>query len=67
MVQSIVSCKELSQKKRVNFDEVFSPVAKHSSIRIPLAMVYAFDLKLEQFDVKIIFLHDKLEEQIYIS
>ena len=45
---------------------MFSLVVKHSSIRVLLAMVALFDLKVEQLDVKIAFLHDELEEQIYM-
>ena len=47
--------------------EVFSPVVKHSSIRILLALVAQFDLELVQLDVKTAFLHDDLEEKIYMS
>ncbi|KAK3036693.1 hypothetical protein RJ639_031561 [Escallonia herrerae] len=39
---------------------------KHTSIRVLLAMVTLYDLKLEQLDVKIAFLHGELEEQIFI-
>lgn len=48
------------------FNEVFSPVVKHSSIRVLLAMVALFDLELEQLDVKTAFLHGELEERIYM-
>jgi hypothetical protein len=44
----------------------FSPVVKHSSIRVLLAMVALFDLELEQPDVKTVFLHGELEETIYM-
>lgn len=40
---------------------------KHSSIRVMLAMVAMFDLELEQLDVKTIFLHGELEDQIYMQ
>lgn len=55
------------QKKDVNFNEVFSPVVNHSSIHVILAMITIFDLKLEKLDVKIVFLHDELEKQIYMQ
>lgn len=45
---------------------MFSPVVKHSSIRVLLAMVALFDLELEQLDVKTAFLHGELEERIYM-
>jgi len=40
---------------------------KHSSIRILLALVAQYELKLDQLDVKTAFLHDNLEEDIYMS
>jgi hypothetical protein len=50
----------------MDFNEVFSPVVRHSSIRVLLAMVALYDLELEQLDVKIAFLHGELEETIYM-
>lgn len=58
--------KGYTQKEVVDFNEVFSPVVKHSSIRILLVMVASSNLKLEQLDVKKAFLHGELEEQIYM-
>ena len=46
---------------------VFSPVVKHSSISILLALVVQFDLELAQLNVKTAFIHGDLEEEIYIS
>jgi len=45
----------------------FSPVVKHTSIRILLAIVVQFDLELEQMDVKTMSLHGALEEKIYMK
>jgi len=53
--------------KVINYNEVFSPAVKHSSIRILLALVAQYKLKLDQFDVKTAFLHGDLEEEIYMS
>jgi len=54
-------------KNRVDFNEVFSPVVCHTSIRVLLALVALQDLKLEQLDVKTTFFHGELEEQIYMQ
>ena len=54
--------KGYTQKEGMNFNEVFSLVVKHSSIRVLFIMVALFDLKLEQLDIKIVFLHSELEE-----
>ena len=45
----------------------FSLVVKHTSIQMLLAIVVQFDLELEQMDVKTTFLHDELEEKIYME
>jgi len=37
------------------------------SIWMLLAIVALFDLELEQVDVKTVFLHDELEEMIYMK
>jgi hypothetical protein len=55
-----------SQREGIDFNEVFSPIVRHSSICVLLAMVALYDLELEQLDVKTIFLHSELEEIIYM-
>ena len=59
--------KGYAQKEGIDYNEVFSPVVKHASIRILLALVAQFDLELAQLDVKTAFLHGDLEEEIYMS
>ena len=58
--------KSFSQKHGVDFDEIFSLVVKMSSIQIFLGLVTSLALELEQLDVKTAFLHDDLEEEIYM-
>ena len=58
--------KGFSQKHGVDFDEIFSPVVKMSSIRVVLGLVASLDLELEQLDVKTAFLHGDLKEEIYM-
>jgi len=55
------------QKEGIDFNEVFSPVVKHRSIKILMAMVVEFDLVLEQMDVKTTFLYGKLDEVILMK
>ena len=59
--------KGYSQRKGIDYDEIFSPVVRHTSIRVVLALVASWDMHLEQMDVKIAFLHGDLEEQIYME
>ena len=45
----------------------FSPMVRHTSIRIVLGLVAHFDMQLEQMDVKTTFLHGDLEELVYMD
>lgn len=55
-----------TQVEGVDFTEVLSPVVKHTSIRILLALTAFHDWELHQLDVKTTFLHRDLEEAIYM-
>ena len=66
-VQSQTCGEGVSQKKGIDFDEIFSPVVKMTSIRTILSLVAAEDLHIEQLDVKTTFLHGDLEEEIYME
>ena len=59
--------KGYSQRKGADYDEIFSPVVRHTSIRVVLAMVAHLDMELEQMDVKTAFFQGDLEEQIYME
>jgi len=58
--------KGFAHKKGIDFDEIFSPLVKMTSIRTILSLVVVEDLHLEQLDVKTTFLHGDLEEEIYM-
>ena len=51
----------------IYFGDIFSLVSKVASIRLHLSVVVAFDFEVEQMDVKAIFLHRDLEEEIYMK
>lgn len=59
--------KGYSQREIIDFNEILSPIVKHTSIRVILPLVVAYNLELEQMDVKTAFLHGHLEENIYMS
>ena len=56
-----------TQREGIDYNEVFSPIIKYSSIQILLALVAQYELELDHLDVKIAFLHGELEEEIYMS
>jgi hypothetical protein len=59
--------KGYSQVEGVNFNEIFSPVAKLISIRVLMSLVATFDFDIEKKDVKTTFLHGDMEEEIYMK
>ena len=59
--------KGYAQKEGVDYNEIFSPVVKHVSIRYLMSIVVQEDMELEQLDVKTAFLHGDLEEEIYMT
>jgi hypothetical protein len=59
--------KGFSQIPDIDYNDVFSPVVKHSSIRALLGIVAMHDLELEQSDVKTAFLHGDSEQEIYMD
>ena len=59
--------KGFSQVRGVDFEEVFSPVARAESIRIIVAMAAQFKWKLHHLDIKSAFLNGYIEEDIYVN
>jgi hypothetical protein len=58
--------KGFAQNKGIDFDEIFYPVVKMTSIRTILSLVVVEYLHLEQLDVRKKILHGELEEEIYM-
>jgi hypothetical protein len=55
------------QKQGVDFEEVYAPVSKQTTVKALLAVCAEKDLELEQLDVKTAFLNGHLEEEIYMQ
>ena len=58
--------KGFQQKEGINYNEIFSPMVKLTTIRTVLTLVARDDLYLELMGVKMAFLHGDLEEKIYM-
>ena len=59
--------KGFSQVRGIDFEEVFSPVARAESIQIIIVMAAQFKWKLHHLDVKSEFLNGYIEEDIYVD
>ncbi|GJX88498.1 retrovirus-related pol polyprotein from transposon TNT 1-94 [Tanacetum coccineum] len=55
-----------TQRAGIDYNEVFSPVVRHTSIRVILALTACKDYELEHLDVKTAYLLENLEEVIYM-
>lgn len=59
--------KGFSQKEGIDFDEMFSPVARYITIRIVLTLASFHRWKLMQMDVCTAFLNGTIDEKVYIK
>ncbi|GJU81448.1 ribonuclease H-like domain, reverse transcriptase, RNA-dependent DNA polymerase [Tanacetum coccineum] len=51
---------------KIDFDEVFTPVARLETIRLLIALVGKKGWKIHHLDVKTAFLHIELKEEVYV-
>jgi Reverse transcriptase (RNA-dependent DNA polymerase) len=56
-----------AQIPAVDFTDMYSPIARLESQRIALHIVATLDWEIEQLDIKTVFLHGKLEEEIWME
>ena len=58
--------KGFSQKQGIDYDEVFAPVVKYSSLRALLAIANQYDLEVHQMDVKSAYLNGEVGNELYM-
>ena len=59
--------KGYSHKHGIDYNEVFAPVARWDTIRAILALTANENWKFFQLDVKSVFLHGELDEEVYVE
>ncbi|KAA0026211.1 reverse transcriptase [Cucumis melo var. makuwa] len=59
--------KGYSQRKGIDYDEVFAPIARLETIRLLIALAAQNNWKIFQMDVKLAFLKGYLEEEVYLE
>lgn len=55
------------QQEGVDFDETFSPVVKHTTIRLVLSLAVSYGWTIRQLNVKNSCLHGYLTEEVYVK
>jgi hypothetical protein len=56
-----------TKKEGIEYDEIFAPVARYTSIRIIISLATFFGWKLHQMDVKTAFLNGEVEQEACIE
>ena len=59
--------KGFSQRPGIDFDETFSPVVKHSTLRLLFALSVKLGLSIHHLDVVTAFLNGKLKENVFME
>lgn len=59
--------KGCSQRKGFDFSETYAPVARLATVRTLLSVINHEDLLVSQLDVRNAFLHEHIEEEIYMK
>jgi len=56
-----------SQKEGIDYDEIFAPVARYTTIRSVMSLASVLGWKLYQMDVKTAFLNGEVEQEVYVE
>ena len=56
-----------SQKEGIDYDEIFAPVARYTTICSIIALAASQGWNLHQMDVKTAFLHGSIKEEVYVE
>jgi hypothetical protein len=59
--------KGFRQREGIDYFDTYAPVARISSIRVLVALESIYKLVIHQMDVKITFLNENLDEEVYMD
>jgi len=59
--------RDFSQKEGVDYDEIFAPVSRYTTIHLIISLATSQGWSLHQMDVMTTFLHGSLKEEVYLE
>ena len=59
--------KKYAQTYGMDYDDTFSPIAKMKYVRLFISLVATYNWDLHQLDIKIVFLHGDLQDELYME
>ena len=54
-------------QKGVDYDEIFAPVARYTTIHSVMSLASILGWKLNQMDVKTAFINGEVEQEVYVE
>ena len=65
--KALLVTKGFTQQAGIDYSKTYSPVVRHDSLRVILAIAGKLDLEIVQMDVKTAFLYGDLQEELYMA
>ena len=65
--KAIFVARGFSQKEGIDYDQIFAPISRYTSIKIIISLASVFNWKLHQMDVKTAFINGEVEKEVYIK
>ena len=65
--KSIFVARGFCQKEGIDYEEIFAPIARYTSIRLVLDLAAVMKWKVHQMDVKVALLNGVVEEEVYME
>ena len=66
-IKAYLVAKGFAETNGVDYSDTFSSVAKMTSVQLFISLAATYNWDLHQLDIKNVFLHDDLQEEVYME